>query len=117
MKKSKLILLGMLVVLLVFGMVLTGCSRGHPLVGRWQHESGNWIYFFGNSGLIEFGADGAVVSQDEQGKGKWTADGNDRITVSETGGKNYKFTFTINKNILTLIDSDQDKSTYTRARR
>ena len=108
MKKNRLFVLGMVAFLLAFSMFMTGCGNRDPLVGRWEHQSGDWIYFFGESSIIEFKADGTVISHDEDESGNWTAFGGERLRIDPDSGRSLNFTYSINNNILTIIDSDGD---------
>ena len=107
MKKNKLFVLGMLALLLIFSMFMTGCPSKDPLVGKWEHQSGDWIYFFGNSGIIEFKPDGTVISHDENEIGNWTTFSEDRLRVDYDGERD-NFEYLINNNLLTIVDSDGD---------
>jgi len=108
MKKNNLFVLGMLAFLLIFSMFLTGCGGRGALIGKWEHQSGDWIYFFGESNIVEFKADGKVISHDEENTGDWTISGSEQLRVDPDSGRSRNFTYSINANILTIIDEDGD---------
>ena len=102
MKENKL---GLLVILLAISAILLYAQESDPLVGQWEHVSGDWIWYFGNSG-INFSSNGTVIG--EEGSGIWTVFGGERLRIDYDGGNTENFTFSVRNNILTIIDSDGD---------
>jgi len=112
---KKIVVLGLFMILLTFSFLTVGCGNRSPLIGKWEWQSGNWIYFFCDSEIIEFKTDGTVIVHDEEEIGNWTVFGDDRLRVDSDGyGDN--FTFSINNNILTIVDEDGVAGRWRKAR-
>ncbi|MCL2441032.1 MAG: lipocalin family protein [Treponema sp.] len=79
----------------------------HQIVGKWEHISGDWIWFFGDSEIIEFRSNGTAISYDEFEAGNWSISGQ-QLTVVDDDGNRFVYRFSINNNILTITDSDDD---------
>lgn len=110
---KKFILLGILAVHLVFGMTLYGNEK-EALTGRWTYISGEWIWFFGNSWIIEFKSNGTAISYGEFETGNWSVIDNRQLRVAASYGEIYYFTFEIIGNILIIIDEDEDVGVWRR---
>jgi hypothetical protein len=79
----------------------------NQIVGRWEYQSGDWIWFFGHSEVIEFRANGTAISYEEYEAGNWSISGQQLIIVYDDDEREY-FRFSIRNNILTITDSDGD---------
>jgi len=105
----KLSRIGFLLVIIGFVsvQVFAQANAGHQIVGKWEHISGDWIWFFGDSEVIEFRENGTAISYDEFEAGNWSISGQQLIVVDDYGDR-YVFRFSIRNNILTITDSDDD---------
>jgi hypothetical protein len=83
------------------------------LVGRWQWQSGNYLYYFEFHGDIEFFSDGRVVEYSSDEKGRYTVNGNRLTVIGEWVGR-HEFTFDISGDRLTITDSDGDRGVWIR---
>jgi hypothetical protein len=98
-------------IIIFIGLLVSACSPSHPIVGRWEYQSGDYVYFFGTSEIIEFKSDGTVIERDHEEEGKWTAVDGTLTVVSDWGGTDV-FSYTIAGNTLTIIDRDFDTIIY-----
>ena len=105
--KLKKIVFLLVIIGLISIPVFAQVNSGHQIVGKWEWISGDWIYFFGDSDVIEFRANGTAISYDEEEAGNWTISGQ-QITVVDDYGDRYNFRFTIRNNLLVITDSDGD---------
>jgi frataxin-like iron-binding protein CyaY len=105
---------GLVVVVLVLVVVVAASSnKDNPLVGQWEYWSGDVVWFFGKSSSIVFLSDGTVIERDGGDSGKWTVIGGERLKVNEDDDV-FDFTYRIQDNMLTIVDSDGDKIVYER---
>ena len=92
-------------------------NADHELMGEWEYVSGFWLYFFGRSEFLQFFdfEDGTFgVYESESGEvGEWHIDENGNLVV-DAGWRTHVFTYIIEGDNLTLIDSDGDTSHYAR---
>ena len=82
-------------------------TTDHQIVGKWEYLSGTWIYFFGDSDVIEFRPNGTAISYEEWEAGNFSISGQ-QITVVDDYGDTYVFRFSISRNVLTITDEDGD---------
>jgi len=101
--------IGLLLVIICFISVQVFAQNNtrHQIVGKWEHVSGDWIWFFGDSDIIEFRANGTAINYDEEEAGDWTISAQQLVVVDDDGDR-YVFSFSIRNNILTITDSDGD---------
>ena len=104
---------GFVVVVLVVVVVIASSKKDNPLVGQWEYWSGDVVWFFGKSSSIVFLSDGTVLNRDGGVSGKWIAVGGERLKVNEDDDV-FDFTYKIQDNMLTIVDSDGDKIIYER---
>jgi len=105
----------MLVVFVVIACLFaSACSPKHELVGKWEYEAGSWIYFFGDSGIIEFSANGNVKAVDEDETGKWTSAEQGRLKVVDSDDYDFEYRYVIVNNKLTITDEDGDAAIFTK---
>jgi len=83
------------------------------IVGRWQIESGVFIYYFFEASSIEFFADGRVIEYQYDEPGRWALSGNTLTIYGEWTGT-HVFTINLQGNRLTITDMDGDSRTYRR---
>jgi len=110
---KKKVFASILIVALVV-MLVGACSSDDPLVGRWEFSSGDGIYFFWESELVEFETDGTVFSSEDGDSGKWSASGNNKLTVEADYGRDYEFTYQLSGDRLTITDEDGDRGVFLR---
>ena len=87
------------------------------LIGRWEFDSGMWIWFFGTSNVIEFFADGKVTQMDTDNPGDWETVGVGRLDIYALNTPNrsmYSFNYILEGDLLTIYDSDGDSATWVR---
>jgi len=106
MKKIVLILVILFSISISAGNLYAQASS-HQIVGRWEYQSGFWLYFFGDSEIIEFRANGTAISYDEYLAGTWSISGQ-QLTIVYDYGRIEEFMFSIRNNLLTITDSDGD---------
>jgi len=88
------------------------------LLGRWTYSSGDLIYFFWIPDMILFeGSNVFIISDfnndDMVNHGKWSVNGS-RLTVTDSDGEYYEFTFEITGNTLSITDHDGDTGYFER---
>ncbi|MCL2721207.1 MAG: hypothetical protein FWD47_07700 [Treponema sp.] len=93
--------------------VFAQANTAHQITGKWEHVSGDWIWFFGDSDVIEFRANGTAISYDEEEAGNWSISGQ-QLTVIDDYGNTWVFRFSIRNNTLTIIDEDGDEGRWRR---
>jgi len=94
-------------------VILAGaCSSTDPLVGNWGFSSGDGTYFFWESDLVEFKADGTTFSSEDGDSGKWSTSGNNQLRVEADYGRVYEFTYQISGDRLTITDEDGDRGVF-----
>ena len=103
----------LVIICLISVQVFAQANSRHQIVGKWEHVSGDWIYFFGDSDVIEFRANGTAISYDEEEAGDWTISGQQLVVVDDEGDR-YNFRFSIRSNMLTITDSDGDSGVWGR---
>ncbi|MCL2802135.1 MAG: lipocalin family protein [Treponema sp.] len=97
----------LIIVCFISVQVFAQNNSRHQIVGKWEHISGDWIWFFGDSEIIELRANGTAISFDEYEAGNWTISGQ-QLTVVDDYGERHVFRFTISGNTLTITDEDGD---------
>ena len=117
----KKVTLGILAMLLLFGVTLLDAQERHPLTGEWEFVSGDGIYFFWWADIIVFWADGTVVVREDgdEDTGVWSVRGSNQLQVDYGSGSNKEtdyFTFSIVDHILTIIDEDNDSGIWMRTK-
>ncbi|MCL1787320.1 MAG: hypothetical protein FWG38_04980, partial [Defluviitaleaceae bacterium] len=92
----------------------------NPFVGRWQHVSGPFVYYFANDGDLQFFADGTVLEHAYGEPGRYIVlpDGHLRVIgewdvdrLSYDSNDNI-FTYRISGDRLTITDSDGHTGTW-----
>jgi len=90
----------------------------NQLLGMWAREDGDYIWFFGNAEIITFtnNVDGTLrVTESEYDEvGTWYIDISGDLVIDGDWTGNWKFSYIINNNRLTLIDSDGDSAQYSK---
>jgi len=110
MKILRGIIIVCLLVTLCFSLV--ACGAGNPLVGRWESQRTDGIYFFWHANTIEFRSDGQVYESSDGEWARWETIGQGRIRVTTQWRDQYDFAYEINGGQLRLMDRDGDVNTY-----
>ena len=84
----------------------------HGLIGAWEFSSGDSVYYFWQSGYIEFHPDGWVYTEDG-GYGTWMVDGN-LLMVVDDYGSSYQFYIEIWGDTIFITDEDNDMGIFER---
>ena len=111
MKKQVLVSILLAVLIALFAIA---CSSDDPMVGIWEFSSGDGIYFFWESELVEFSKDGTVFSSEDGDSGKWSTSGNNQLTVEADNGRVYEYTYQLSGDRLTITDEDGDRGVFQR---
>ncbi|MCL2067878.1 MAG: hypothetical protein FWG99_10480 [Treponema sp.] len=111
--EDKKFLMGALIIMLVFGMMIFGCSsdKKSSLVGEWDVWSGGVDFFSVTSHCIDIASNGTLKryigggpGYSGDGENKWSVSGKRLTIVSD--GDSYEFTFNVKDEMLTIIDKD-----------
>ena len=91
---------------------------GEQLIGKWEFDTGVWIWYFGVSDNIEFvdHGDGTLVvyASEPSEWNTWFLNNDGYLIIETELGLVYEFQWVIQENNLLLIDSDNDIVQYTR---
>jgi len=87
------------------------------IVGRWELVSGDWIYFFRDTDVIDFYDDGTVIARYLDTLGEWAISESNELVVTDRHGDDDFFAVMIDGNRLTITDGDNDSAVYARASR
>jgi len=90
----------------------------NELVGLWEFQSGDWIYYFGQAELVMFidyddGTFG-VFESDYEEWGVWYIDDDDYLVVIGDFTGQFEFTYILDGDELTITDRDGDTAHYLR---
>jgi len=98
---------------------ITGADRAADtdygqLTGRWQFQSGDYIYFFGRDSDIEFFPDWTVFEYGYEEAGEYIMGaGGQFFVIGELGGF-HRFEYSVSGDRLTITDRDGDSAVYSR---
>jgi len=110
---KKRVLVSVLLVVFIAGFA-GACGGTDPLIGKWEFSSGDGIYYFWESELVEFRTDGTVFSSEDEDSGKWSKSGSDKLTVEDDRGRVFDFTYQLSGDRLTITDEDNDRGVFQR---
>jgi len=97
-----------------------GAGSDIELIARWERIDGDYLWFFGTSEYVEFidSSDGTfnIILTNEDGRGTGhIIEATGKLFVTASWGSEYEFDYTVDDELLILIDSDGDSAFYLRA--
>jgi len=96
-----------------------GAGSDEELIARWERIDGDYLWFFGTAEYIEFVdlSDGTfnifLTNDDGRGSG-FIIEVTGKLFVTASWGSEYEFDYTVDDELLILIDSDGDSAFYLR---